>query len=79
MSYMADHAEIGAVYFFEYRAAMDVLSTAITAMMIAIKTAAVGQSMAYLPSHDRDALKRRCVVDAIWRNRRSSRVIGPML
>ena len=41
---------IGAVYFFEYRAAMYVLSTAITAMTIAIKTAAVGQSMALLPS-----------------------------
>jgi hypothetical protein len=30
---------------------MYVLSTAITAMTIAIKTAAVGQSMAFLPSH----------------------------
>jgi hypothetical protein len=39
---------VGTVYFFDIRPAMYVLSTTITATTIAIKTAAVGQSMTFL-------------------------------
>jgi len=41
-------SSVGAVYFFDIRPAMYVLRTTITAMTIAIKTAAVGQSMTFL-------------------------------
>lgn len=65
-------------YFFEYRAAMYVLSTAITAMTIAIKTAAVGQSMAF------SCRTVGATFEAPLRRRRylakpgPGRVIGPM-
>jgi len=42
------YSSIDAVYFLDVRPAMYVLRTTITAMTIAIKTAAVGQSMTFL-------------------------------
>jgi hypothetical protein len=48
---------VDAIYFFDIRPAMYVLRTTITAMTIAIKTAAVGQSMTFL----RYAIRRRLV------------------
>jgi hypothetical protein len=44
-------------YFFDIRPAMYVLRTTITAMTIAIRTAAVGQSMKFL----RDTIRLRVV------------------
>jgi hypothetical protein len=48
LTFRIPFSSVGAIYFFDIRPAMYVLRTTITAMTIAIKTAAVGQSMTLL-------------------------------
>jgi hypothetical protein len=70
---------VGVVYFFGFRAAMYVVRTAITAMTIAIKTAAVGQSMAFLRFATPVALcALLCAIDAICDPVGLSRAVGPI-
>jgi hypothetical protein len=48
LTFRIPFSSVGAIYFFDIRPAMYVLRTTIAAMTIAIKTAAVGQSMTLL-------------------------------